>query len=455
MTAPLQLVIPPEFDLAYQQMWSAYQGDTDVWRRVTIALRDAQVDHAIRQCPYYARAIPQGSRFEDIPILTRTLIREHFEDLVAKDAPEHRKLSMRTTGTSGEPLSFLRDTAGTLIDAMASDRFFRALHDVPFTATIIAVNAVSRGGEPFSWWSRISGRLRASVAGEPARDPWLLSLPLIDVRPGDVQRHLDRWSRLGGYFFVGQSSGIDWLAQQIEEQGLQLRRPPVAIAATSDTLTEHARLRIERVFGAPVHARYGSNEFPFLAGSQPGRVDRFLFNPLLAYVELLDDEDRPVPPGELGRVVLTNLNERVMPLIRYEQGDLAAASPEGYVGGFRVVEGLIGREAELLRFPSGRVVSGSALGQLLFKRHDFLPWVRNFQCLQTGPNELDLRVVWARDPGDARTRIAAAVREAADPDTVVRVRDIDEPERYPSGKVWVVRGFQEPAGDATTAGPSA
>ncbi|MGH2676772.1 MAG: hypothetical protein ACRDHB_00230 [Actinomycetota bacterium] len=455
MTAPLQLVIPPEFDLAYQQMWSAYQGDTDVWRRVTIALRDAQVDHAIRRCPYYARTIPRGARFEDIPILTKPLIREHFDDLVAKDAPEHRKLSMRTAGTSGEPLSFLRDTAGTLVDAMASDRFFRALHNVPFTATIIAVNAVSRGGEPYSRWSRISGRVRAAVAGEPARDPWLLTLPLIDVGPGDVQRYLDRWNRLRGYFFVGQSSGIDWLAQQIEEQGLRLQRPPVAIAATSDTLTEHARLRMERVFGAPVHARYGSNEFPFLAGSQPGRVDRFLFNPLLAYVELLDDEDRPVPPGELGRVVLTNLNERVMPLIRYQQGDLAVASPEGYVGGFRVVEGLIGREAELLRFPSGRAVGGSALGQLLVKRHDFAPWVRNFQCVQTGPNELELRVAWARDPGDARTRIAAAVREAADPDTVVRVRDIDEPDRYPSGKVWVVRGLQEPAGDATPASPSA
>ena len=141
----------------------AYEGDSATWRRVTTSLRDALVDHAIRQCPYYARTIPRGGRFEDIPILTRALIREHFDDLVAKDAPEHRKLSLRTAGTSGDPLSFLRDSASTLIHAMSSDRFFRSLHSVPFTATIIAVNTVSRPAERFTRWTGPASARRAEA----------------------------------------------------------------------------------------------------------------------------------------------------------------------------------------------------------------------------------------------------------------------------------------------------
>jgi phenylacetate-CoA ligase len=438
---PLPHVVPPEYDLLYHQMRSAFEGDPEVWRRVTMSLRDAIVDHAVRHSPYYRRTIRPGSPFEAIPILTRSVIREHLVELVADDVPDERKVLERTSGSSEDPLDFLRDTAKTMADSMASDRFFRSLHGVPLDATIIAVVSTSHGPERFSRWTRSVGRLRRLAGGPPARDPWLLTLPMVDVRPENVQRHLDRWSRLRRYFFVGQSSGIDWIAGQIEEGNALLRRPPVGIAATSDSLTEQARLRMERVFGLPVHSRYGSKELQFLACCLPGDTDRFLFNPLLAYVELLDDEGQPVGLGEVGRIILTDLNDRVMPLIRYEQGDLAVASPDGYVGGFPVIEGLVGRESEVLRFPSGRILGASALGKLLFKRNDFTPWVRGFQCVQTGPNEVELRVEWAREPGELTARIAEVIRAAADPGTVVRVRAIEELERTASGKVWVVRGL--------------
>ena len=146
----------------------------------------------------------------------------------------------------------------------------------------------------------------------------------------------------------------------------------------------------------------------------------------------------------MGRVVVTDLNNRVMPLIRYDLGDLAVASEDGFVGGFRLLEGLVGRESELLRFPSGRHLTASNLDKLLFKRHDFGPWVRAFQCAQVGTNELELRIVWDREPGDIAERIAEAVRAVADPETSVKIRSVERLERYPSGKVWMVRSLRSP-----------
>jgi phenylacetate-coenzyme A ligase PaaK-like adenylate-forming protein len=438
---PLQVLIPPRYDLLYHQMRSAYQGRSSVWRRITEAHRDAMVDYAVRHCPYYERSVPLGGAFEEIPLLTKALVREHHDDLIAREVPQSRMQAYRSAGSTGEPLRFFRDTAQMLVESAASDRFFRWLHGVPFEATIIAVMTSGEAQERFTRWGRLAGRIRSRLGGPPHRDPWLLAFPNLEVGPEDVQEYLDLWSRLDGYLFVGQSSGIDWIAQQIEERALPLRRPPVAIAATSDTLTEQARRRIERVFGVTVHTRYGSVEFPFLACSLPGTTDRYIFNPLLAHVEVLDDEGRPVRPGEIGRIVLTDLNNRVMPLIRYVQGDLAVASPEGFVGGFRLIEGMVGRESDLLRFPGGTVMSAASVSNLLFRRNDFGPWVRAFQIAQTGPTEVELRIVWAKEEPGVASRIAEALAAAFGPDTVVHIRTLRELERLPSGKVWVVRGL--------------
>ena len=440
---PLQFLIPPEYDFSYQQMWQAYHGDTDAWRRATEAHRDALVAYAVQRSPYYGRTIRRGAPFEDIPLLSKGALRDHADEVMARDVPAWRRRTVQTSGSTGEPVTVHRDIHQTLVEATASDRFFRALHGVPFDATIIAVTSTSISGERFSRWGRPRARMAAALGAHASSDPWMLTFPSLRARtPPEMQRHLDLWGRLRKYFFIGQASTLDRIAQEIEAGRVRLRRPPVAIASTSDMLTSQAKERMERVFGAWVHTRYGSIEVPFLAGSLPNETDRYIFNPLLAYVEVVDDQGRPVAPRETGRVVVTDLNNRVMPLIRYVMGDLAVASKEGFVGGFRLIEGLIGRESELLRFPSGRVLNGSNLDKLLFHKDGFARWVRAFQCRQTGPNEVELRVVWAERSDEVATRIGDVLRAAADPDTAVRVRSVDELERHPSGKTWIVRGLE-------------
>jgi phenylacetate-coenzyme A ligase PaaK-like adenylate-forming protein len=129
-----------------------------------------------------------------------------------------------------------------------------------------------------------------------------------------------------------------------------------------------------------------------------------------------------------------------MPFIRYDMGDLATPSPEGYIGGFRIVEDIEGRSTDRLVFPSGRAFGGVTLGQLLFSANDFEPLIRFYQCAQTGPNTIELRLVWRRPPSpEERDTVARAMRTITDPDTDIRIRDVDELQRLPSGKTWIVR----------------
>jgi phenylacetate-CoA ligase len=150
------------------------------------------------------------------------------------------------------------------------------------------------------------------------------------------------------------------------------------------------------------------------------------------------------PPGATGRLLITDLNNYVFPFIRYDTGDLATSAGDEFVGGWKVVDAIEGRSSEVIRLPSGRVVSGVTLGALLFQIHDFDPLIRFYQCAQIEANRLELRVVWRGDPRpDAPSRIASALRTITDPDTVIEVRGVEALETLPSGKVWIVRPLPE------------
>lgn len=129
-----------------------------------------------------------------------------------------------------------------------------------------------------------------------------------------------------------------------------------------------------------------------------------------------------------------------MPFLRYDTGDVAMESAERWRGGWRVIESLAGRSPEVLRLAGDRVLTQMLVGQSLFRLADFQPHIRFYQCVQTGPDELTLRVVWRRPPSEELRRGAAeALGAVTGPTTAVRVEDIAELDRLPSGKAWVLR----------------
>ena len=126
---------------------------------------------------------------------------------------------------------------------------------------------------------------------------------------------------------------------------------------TADTLRDHMRARIERVYGCPVTNRYGSRELGDIAG-QCSAVQGLHVFPWANYVEVVDDAGRPVGPGEEGELAVTSLINRAMPLIRYRIGDRGILARPG--------EGCsCGRPGQVLERITGaaRTCSGAATGR--------------------------------------------------------------------------------------------
>jgi len=131
-----------------------------------------------------------------------------------------------------------------------------------------------------------------------------------------------------------------------------------AVVPTAERLAVDERQTIETVFGCPVFNRYASQEFGVLAQECPSR--RLHINTASYFVELLAlDNDSQAAPGQVGRVVVTDLFSHAMPLIRYDIGDLATLNPEPCPCGnpTPTLGELQGRLVEMILDARGEIVS--------------------------------------------------------------------------------------------------
>jgi phenylacetate-CoA ligase len=106
-----------------------------------------------------------------------------------------------------------------------------------------------------------------------------------------------------------------------EQRAGRLRITPTAVTSSSETLTAELRGRITAGFHAPIVDAFGSSEG--LVGAAPPGDEAITFAEDGCVVELVDSANRPVPPGTASaKVLVTNLYNRVQPLIRYELADV-------------------------------------------------------------------------------------------------------------------------------------
>jgi phenylacetate-CoA ligase len=199
-----------------------------------------------------------------------------------------------------------------------------------------------------------------------------------DLTPDRMtDRVIDLLERLRPRVVVGFSHALYEIARRLVENGIPVR-PPCGVVAAAEKLYPHQRNVIERGFGAPVYDRYGCREVMIIGAECPEHAGLHVAVDNL-YVEFVRD-GIPCKPGEAGDVLLTDLHNYGMPLIRYRVGDVGSwnGEPCRCGRGLPLMNALEGRTLDFIRTPSGRLVSGAFFPHFL---KDF-PTVRAFQVLQ-------------------------------------------------------------------------
>jgi len=154
---------------------------------------------------------------------------------------------------------------------------------------------------------------------------------------------------------AGYASSLYVLALYAIELGINVKfRTAVS---WGDKLFDHYKTKIKEAFGVEVYETYGSAEGLMMA-AQYDLAHMYVMSSNV-FLEIVDNQGNEVPDGELGHVLVTNLNAYAMPLIRYKVGDLAIKMkktdyPKNKKLDLPVLEKVIGRDTDLVKTKNGK-----------------------------------------------------------------------------------------------------
>jgi phenylacetate-CoA ligase len=390
-------------------------------RRLRIILDKARALPGYPAAPRSAAGMDPRDELLRWPLLTKQDIRGRTTAFLTRE-PVASDVKSLTSGTTGTPVLVWRPRAAfqeLFLSGEQVKRWF-GLSGVPRRASFTGHTVVSQD-------SKRVWRLNA-----PGKQLVLSQYHLQDEAVHDYYAALARWQpeMLDGYM----SNLVD-LASRLEAAGLELEVP--LIVPSSEVLGEPGRRMLERVFGARVSDKYGMSENLAYACECPSGSRHVFEN--IGVIEVLDESGRPVADGDVGRLVVTTLTNGLMPLVRYDIGDLGSLVTDHDCPCGRtspVLRDLVGRADDVIVTADGRRIAIFA-----FNLVRGITEILAVQVVQRSPHRFLVRVAvdpaWSGNRSTTEQRLLVAFDRliGRDPEREV-VFDYDTPlERTPGGKI--------------------
>lgn len=341
--------------LAFQERdhWSPQQMDGYVGQQLQKVLVDAFSD-----VPYYSRrwsAAGLGlsdlkrltpSQLPKIPITGKKDLAADPASFIARRVAAKGKLKhYYSSGSTGTPIC-------STISAQDHQRFIAARE----------VRSFGWAGTSISWpRSMIGGRTvvpNANLKGPYFRYNWAerqVYFSAYHISRQSVTNYVRGLDRYKPWLMTGYAHSHYTLARMMLDAGVRPAYAPAALVLCSEKLTPHMKAVIEEAFGARPYEEYGTVENCVLATEC--EIGSLHLNPDFGIVEILDENDRPVPIGEAGRIICTGLLNETQPLIRYDVGDLGALAKDKCPCGrdqLPVLKEVVGRSEDVIVGPDGR-----------------------------------------------------------------------------------------------------
>ena len=329
--------------------------------------------HAISTTPFYSNV--QGATLDGFPVINKNIVRENFDSFKSKDSNSQASCCFYTSGSTGAPFSVNgnrskrdRNTADTI--------YFGELAGYDLGDKLYY----------FKIWSKLNRKSRYKAFCEN-----IIPYDVLELDDQTICKLVEKLKNdKSPKAFLSYSSVYDAIYYYLKKTTSEpiLHQAKAAISQ-AETLSQSTKEGISYYFNTQAVARYSNNENGILA-QQIGQDQEFLLNEASFFVEVLDmDSDVPVPPGKPGRIVLTDLFNYCMPMIRYDTGDIGVLGKKYVMGHERtVLESVEGRKLDLIYDTKGSLVSSYIWFRNMWKYKE----IKQFQVIQLDKKEYLIKV---------------------------------------------------------------
>ncbi|MGO4912430.1 phenylacetate--CoA ligase family protein [Leeuwenhoekiella sp. W20_SRS_FM14] len=318
--------------------------------------------------------------WDSLPVLTKADLQKPLEERLSEGFSKRNSHVHKTSGSSGNPFIFAKDKYCHAL-TWASIQNLYLLAGVNLNTSYEArFYGIPQGGMPF-YKERLkdvlSNRYRFSI---------------FDASDQNFEKFINRFKHVKFGHLNGYTSTLVLFAHYLRSKNLILKQICPSLThciVTAEILLKDDKLLLEQQFGVPVLNEYGSSETGVIAfgkAENPLKIDTALL-----YVEILDDQNKPVPNGTSGKIVITSLFNKAHPFIRYQIGDLGVINRDE--DNNTILTHLDGRIGDFAILPNGKKVPALAFYYVTKTVIEDSGNVKEFIINQNKPNKFTIKYV--------------------------------------------------------------
>jgi len=369
------------------------------------------LSHAVKNVEFY-KTYSDFRGLADFPVVNKAVIRNNGARMLAHGFDPAKQYRVSTSGSTGTPFVVYHD-AEKRRQAAADTMAFSEFAGYRFGTRLYYVRAWDCVPVKGGWYSK------------------LRNIVCVNNRENSAayfQRFLEMLERDSSEKSVLiYASTLTELWRYMKTNDVKTTAKVRVFITMSEALPDDVRRGIAERFGAPVVSRYSDCECGLIAQQLPGESD-YRVNEASFHVEVLKlDSDVPAALGELGRIVITDLYNFAMPMIRYDTGDLGVAEKRGNA---LVLSRVEGRKADCIYATNGEPISFHTFANSIRTFDE----VNQYQVVQNGARDYVLKLNLGGAAFPRERELAELLKSYLGADAILKIEYTDEIPVLSSGK---------------------
>ena len=343
-------------------------GDISKWQQEKIT---SLLDTASRHCRFY-KGYDKYKSLNECPVIDKTTIKEHYEQFISEQYEKNSLHKMSTSGSTGTPFEILQN----------QDKRTRVL------AELIYYNETAGQyvGDKFIFYRVWTDKNKKSKMEQIKQN--LLPIDILHLDDNNLKYITDillKDKKVNST--LAYASTYDCLLQYLRKNKIKGNFHVKSMISSSELLLDETRDGLEEIIGCKVINRYSNQECGVLAQSNL-KENKMIINKASYFIEVLKvDADEPAEEGELGRIIVTDLFNYAMPLIRYDTGDLGIVSKNSSDAGYHF-DNIQGRRVDIIYDTKGDSLTPHTWSVYMWKFNQ----LKQYQFIQEGEKEYTLKV---------------------------------------------------------------
>lgn len=330
--------------------------------------------HAVNTTKFYSK-INDFSKLDQFPVINKTIIRESFNNFLSDKFTIKELIPIVTSGSTGTPFKIYQD----------KNKKNRNYADTIYFAKLAGYEIGHQLLYMKIW------------AKQKMKNPvlyWLQNMKPIDVIKLDDKQISNIIKKMENnrcsYGILGYASALELVCRYLDNyHPANVKADVRSIITMSESLNEYTKDSLKQYFNVSVVSRYSNLENGIIAQQEINGLSRFLVNTASYYVEILKiNSDEKEVDGVLGRIVVTDLYNYGMPLIRYDTGDIGAIECDPNNPDKLYLSKVEGRKLDVLYDTKGNIVSS----YIMYKNMWQYTEIKQYQLIQEGEKEYVFKI---------------------------------------------------------------